>query len=247
VRLQNKIALVSGSNKGIGLSIVKTLLVEDCIVYAGVRDKSKISEELFVLSRNYTNKLILIELDVTLADSCKSVFQRINQDFGKLDILVNNAGIVSYELVPFINFDFFEKMLTTNVIGLIRMCQLASRIMIRNKSGSIINISSVVSVKGAAGQAAYAASKGAVNSFTLSFAKEIIKSGVRVNALAPGMVATERFIENFQEKFKDKINQIGIGRLANPEEIAKVCLFLASDDSSYLTGQVICADGILNI
>ena len=247
MRLENKVALVTGCNKGIGFAIVAKLLQEGCIVYAGVRNLSEVSENLSLLTSEYPDFLHIIELDVTNSETCKNAYLRIKKEQNRVDILVNNAGKVTYELVPFINFELFESMINTNVIGLVRMCQLASRFMTRQSSGSIINISSIVSVKGASGQASYAATKGAVNAFTISLAKELASNNVRVNAIAPGMVATERLIEVADEKFGDKINDIGFGRMANPEEIANLCLFLASDESSYITGQIIGADGSLNI
>jgi len=246
-RLEHKTALITGSNKGIGFAIVEEFLKEGCTVYAGIRNVHEISENLQQLKQEHTQSLHIIELDVTQPESCKSALMAMKKEQGKIDILVNNAGLVSYELVPFINFDHFERLLQTNVIGLMRMCQLVSRLMTREKSGSIINISSIVSVKGAAGQASYAASKGAVNAFTLSLAKELATSHIRVNAVAPGMVATDRLKAVAEEKFSDKVNQIGLGRMAEPNEIAKICLFLASEESSYVTGQIIGADGSLNI
>ena len=134
-------------------------------------------------------------------------------------------------------------MFEVNVIAMIQLVQLASRIMTRQKSGSIINMSSVVGVQGVKGQLGYSATKGAVISITKSAAKELIEHNIRVNAIAPGMVGTERFTAVFEEKFKDKIANIGIGRLAEPNEIANVCVFLASDLSTYVTGQVIGVDG----
>jgi 3-oxoacyl-[acyl-carrier protein] reductase len=178
---------------------------------------------------------------------CKEVILSIKKEQTRLDILVNNAGKISYELVPFINFDFFEEMLQTNVVGLIRISQLASRLMSRQKSGSIINISSIVAVKGAKGQASYAATKGAVNAFTLSLAKELATDQIRVNAIAPGMVATERLSKIMTDKFEHVKNDIGMNRLAEPEDVANMCVFLASDDSKYMTGQIIALDGSLKI
>ena len=138
-------------------------------------------------------------------------------------------------------------MIKTNLFGVIRLTQLASRLMSRQNKGSIINVSSIVSVKGAAGQASYAATKGAVNSFTLSAAKELAKNKIRVNAIAPGMVATERLTKVALEKFSGQIEQIGFGQMADPNQIADLCVFLASDESSYITGQIIGIDGSLTL
>jgi 3-oxoacyl-[acyl-carrier protein] reductase len=246
-RLQDKVALITGANKGIGFSIVDKFLKEGAVVYAGIRDVNDISSELQSLKDKFIDKLFVIHLDVTEAQLCKDIILKIKKDQGRLDILVNNAGKISYELVPFINFDIFEEMLQTNVIGLVRLSSLASRLMSKQKSGSIINMSSIVAVKGAKGQASYAASKGAVNAFTLSLSKELALDNIRVNAIAPGMVATDRLSKVMTDKFEHIKNDIGFGRLANPEEIASTCLFLASDESEYITGQIIEVHGSLKI
>ena len=243
MRLSEKIALITGSNKGIGLSIVRKFLEEGAFVYAGIRNIDEVSDDLKLLQSRFTNNLIITNLDVTNSNDCKEVIQAIKKEKGKIDILVNNAGIVSYELLPFLDFDKFNLMVQTNLIGLVRVSQLASRIMVKQKSGSIINISSIVAVKGVSGQAAYSATKGAVNSFTLSLAKELSSSGIRVNALAPGMVNSERLIAISGEKFSEKLNQIGFGRMATTDEIANVCLFFAGDESTYITGQIVGVDG----
>jgi len=243
MRLSEKVALITGSNKGIGLSIVRKFLEEGAFVYAGIRNIDEVSDDLKLLQSRFTNNLIITNLDVTNSNDCKEVIQAIKKEKGKIDILVNNAGIVSYELLPFLDFDKFNLMVQTNLIGLVRVSQLASRIMVKQKSGSIINISSIVAVKGVSGQAAYSATKGAVNSFTLSLAKELSSSGIRVNALAPGMVSSERLIAISGEKFSEKLNQIGFGRMATTDEIANVCLFFAGDESKYITGQIVGVDG----
>jgi 3-oxoacyl-[acyl-carrier protein] reductase len=243
MRLDRKVSLVSGANKGIGFAVVSKFLKEGSIVYAGVRDGSNISEGLRILQTEYPSTLVIIELDVKNLNNCKQVIQSIKSKHETLDVLVNNAGVVTYELIPFINFDSLEEMIQVNILGVIRLTQLASRLMTRRNIGSIINLSSMVSVKGASGQAAYAATKGAVNSFTLSAAKELSKFNIRVNAVAPGMVATERLLHAASEKFSGAIDQIGFGKMAEPRQIAETCLFLASDESSYITGQIIGVDG----
>jgi 3-oxoacyl-[acyl-carrier protein] reductase len=246
-RLLDKVVLITGANKGIGLSIVDKFISEGAIVYAGIREVNNISPELRFLKEKFSEKLVIVSLDVTDVTLCKDIIIKIKKEQSRLDVLVNNAGKISYELVPFINFDVFEEMLQTNVIGLIRLSSLASRLMSRQKSGSIINMSSIVSVKGAKGQASYAATKGAVNAFTLSLAKEVASDQIRVNAIAPGMVATERLSKIMSDKFEHVKNDIGFGRLAESEEVANMCLFLASDESSYVTGQIIAIDGSLKI
>lgn len=243
MRIKDKIVLITGANKGIGLAITMKFLDEGAIVFGGIRNAEEVSPEIATITKKYPAQFFNIQLDVTSTIDCKTTINTIKKQFGRLDVLVNNAGVVSYELLPFLNIDSFEKMLNTNIVGLIGLTQYATRLMSRQESGSIINISSIVAVKGVAGQSAYAASKGAVNSFTLSIAKELANQNIRVNAIAPGMVATDRLLAAAQGKFDDKINQIGFKRMAQPEDVANLCLFLASDESSYITGQIIGLDG----
>ena len=173
----------------------------------------------------------------------KDLIVRIKKEHGHIDILVNNAGLITYELMSMIDYDKLRKMFEVNVIALINFMQLTARVMSRQQGGSIINMASMVAVKGAKGQLSYSATKGAVISATKSAAKELACDKIRVNAIAPGMVGTERFKDVLENKFSDKINDIPFGRLAEPEEIANLCLFLGSDKSAYITGQVIGIDG----
>lgn len=175
--------------------------------------------------------------------AAKNAIVAIKEGHGHIDILANIAGLISYEMMPMIDYGKFRTMLEVNVVALINLMSLVSRIMQRQRKGSIINMASMVGVKGAKGQLSYSATKGAVISATKSAAKELAEYCIRVNAIAPGMVGSERFKAVLAEKFSQKINDIPFGRLAEPEEIANLCLFLASDQSSYITGQIIGADG----
>lgn len=234
--LENKIALITGASKGIGRSIALKFAKEGAIVYA-----------VDIIPCDFSNEPELpirtILLDICDFQAVKQAFITIKKESGKLDVLVNNAGIVTYELLSMIDFNKLRSMFEVNVIALIHLMQLASRLMMRQNSGSIINMASMVGVNGAAGQLSYSATKGAVVSVTKSAAKELATSLIRVNAIAPGMVGSERFKKVIEANFKEKIEDIPFGRLAEPEEIANVCLFLASDLSSYITGQVIGVDG----
>lgn len=240
--LQNKVCLITGASKGIGLAIVKKFAENGAIVYANVRNESSLNGELTELQNNFSNIKISC-FDVVAEQEVKNAILDIKKNEGRLDVLVNNAGVVSYELLGLLNLDKLQQMLNVNVIAVIRLIQLASRLMTRQNSGSIINISSIVGVKGVKGQLAYSATKGAVNAITLSASKELAENKIRVNAIAPGMVATERLKTIMDDKFSDRVNDIGFKRLAEPEEIADTCLYLASDLSKYVTGQIIGVDG----
>ena len=235
--LDNKLALVTGGGRGIGRAIAEKFANEGAIVYV-----VDIREEDLKWTNGNVN-VHGITLDICDFSAVKNAVLSIKKNHGHIDILVNNAGLISYEMMSMIDYDKFRKMIEVNVVSLIFLMQLIGRVMSRQKEGSIINMASMVAVKGAAGQLSYAATKGAVISATKSAAKELAQNHVRVNAIAPGMVGTERFKAVLEEKFSQKINDIPFGRLAEPEDIANAALYLASDMSSYVTGQVIGVDG----
>ena len=241
--LEGKVGVVTGASKGIGLSITENLLKNGAIVYAVSRTIGSLDS----LKSVYNDNLVVFLQDVTDSLATKKLFKTIKSDNESLDFLINNAGVVSYEFISMVNARDFNNMFQINVTSVLEYTQLAFRIMGRRKKGSIVNISSLVATRGSAGQASYSATKGAINSFTMSAAKEFASSNVRVNALAPGMVGTERFRTVLKDKFERKTDDIGFGRLAEPEEIANACIFLIGDSSQYITGQIIEMDGATKI
>jgi len=184
-----------------------------------------------------------VYFNVTDFAAVKEAVLNIKKQTGRIDTVVNNAGMITYELIPMIDFGKFRQMIDVNLVASIHLVQLASRLMMRQKSGSIINISSIVGVRGMAGQLSYAATKGAIDAVTKSAARELAPYNIRVNSLAPGMVETERLIQEATRGFEDKVKLIGMGRIASPVEVANTVLFLSSNLSSYVTGQVIGVDG----
>lgn len=235
--LENKVAIITGAGRGIGRAIAEKYAFEGAMVYAvDIRE-----DDLKWTQENQNVQGIV--LDICDFTAVKNAIMSVKKEHGAIDVLVNNAGLISYEMMSMIDYDKFRKMIEVNVVSLIYLMQLVARIMTRQQSGSIINMASMVAVKGAAGQLSYSATKGAVVSATKSAAKELANSHIRVNAIAPGMVGTERFKAVLEEKFSHKINDIPFGRLAEPEDIANAALYLASDMSSYVTGQILGVDG----
>lgn len=238
-QLENKVAFVTGAGAGIGQATAKLFANEGAVVYAADIKGLEWAESF---TSNY-GRVIPITLDICDFAAVKSVVMAMKKEHGHIDILANIAGLISYEMMPMIDYEKFRKMLDVNVVALVHLMSLVSRVMTRQQTGSIINMASMVGEKGSKGQLSYAATKGAVIAATKSAAKELAEHHIRVNAIAPGMVGSERFKAVLEEKFAQKINDIPFGRLAEPEEVANLCLFLASDQSSYLTGQIIGIDG----
>lgn len=242
--LKDKICLVTGTTKGIGRQIAEIFAQEGGIVYSSARNDKSLELWAEEINATASGKIIPVYFDMTDSDGIKKIVFMLKKEHGKLDVLVNNAGIVTNELLGMISLERMRKMFDVNVFGLMELSQLvAVKLMRPNKCGSIVNIASIVGVEGSKGQVAYSASKGAVISITKSMAKELASDNVRVNAVAPGMIATERLKVTIKEQYHDNIPKIGMGRLGTPEEIAKACVYFASDMSTYTTGQILTIGG----
>ena len=189
--------------------------------------------------------IIHVRADITNSENVRAVYMQIKKEHKKLDVLANNAALISYEMLGMISKDNLRKMFEVNVFAMIEMMQYASRLMERNNGGSIINMASIVGTHGAAGQLAYSAAKGAVVALTKSAAKELAHNNIRVNAVAPGMVATKRLVAEMSGRFEDKTNNIGLGRMASTDDIANAFAFLASDSAAYISGQILGVDGCM--
>lgn len=238
--LQDKVCIITGAAQGIGRQIARQFADDGAIVYAC--DRQDFTSD--------NDRIRPIVMDVTDAGSVKVAFMQIYKAEGRIDCLVNNAGIVYNRKIGMIVREETERMFLVNVIAVLEMIQLVSRLMARNGGGSIVNIASVTAVLGSPGQVAYSATKGAIISMTKSAAKELAPQGIRVNAVAPGIVKTERFAELYEangEKIDARIQRIALGRLGTPEDIANACAFLASDRASYISGQVLGVDGCASI
>lgn len=243
--LKDKICIVTGAAQGIGKAIAFEMLKEGAKVFGCDIQEGSMEK----MEKEHINFHPLY-FDVTDGDKAKNLFMAIKKDYGKIDVLVNNAGVVFNRKLGMITRPETELMFRINVIAVIELTQLVSRIMSRTGGGSIVNIASVTAIQGSPGQSAYSATKGAVISFTKSAAKELASSGIRVNAVAPGIVKTERFEELYvasSEKIDGRISRIALGRLADPTDVAKAVCFLSSDNSSYISGQILGVDGCASI
>ena len=235
--LSGKVVLVTGAGRGIGHEIAEEFAKQGAVVYAN---------DLVMDNVSFCGQIIPLAFDVTETSSVKNALMKIFKGNGRIDCVVNNAAIIANQKLGMVTRDLLQKMYAVNVFAVLDMIQTASRLMARNGGGSIVNIASATAVHGSAGQVAYSSSKGAVISMTKSAAKELAPMGVRVNAVAPGIVKTERFSELYEtdgEKIEGRISRIPMGRLATASDIAKACAFLASDASSYISGQVLGVDG----
>lgn len=238
--LENKVCIITGAAQGIGHQIAKQFAADGAIVYAC--DKQEFSTD--------NERIHPIVMDITDADCVKANLMQIFKAEGRIDCLVNNAGIVYNRKIGMIIREETERMFLVNVIAVLELIQLCSRLMARNGGGSIVNIASVTAVLGSPGQVAYSATKGAIISMTKSAAKELAPLGIRVNAVAPGIVQTERFAELYEangNKIDERIQRIALGRLGTPEDIAHACAFLASDRANYISGQILGVDGCASI
>lgn len=242
--LENKVALVTGCDTGIGRAVCREFAKEGAIVYANVF-KEDSGAVLKAECDDLKGQVIPLPFDVTEKKSVMDCIKQIKKEQdGKLDVLVNNARWKKDGVVEMIDDASISKMLDVNVVAPIHMVQAAIRLMRKNPDGGVIlNISSLVGLRGNVGQSVYSATKGAAASLTKSWAKELVHYNIRVNAVAPGSIDTGMFYEMNEDDIQKSIDAIGMKRLGKPEEVARVLLFLASDLASYITGEIIGVDG----
>ena len=248
--LENKVCLITGSGRGIGRVIAEQFARDGAIVYANDLQEGDMDEwAIDCAARNYT-KVIPICFDVTDSAALKACLMSVFKSEGRIDCVVNNAAIIANQKLGMVTKPLLERMYAVNVFAVIDMIQIASRLMARNGGGCFVNMASITGVVGSPGQVAYAASKGAVIALTKSAAKELAPQHIRVNAVAPGIIETERFkelYENDGEKMEQRIGRIALGRLGTPQDVANAVSFLASDRASYISGQILGVDGCASI
>lgn len=236
--LENKVCIITGAGRGIGKVIAEQFIADGAIVY--VND----------LNLPEVEGAKPITFDVTDSNALKAGLMQVYKAEGRIDCIVNNAAIIQNQKLGMVTKPLLEKMYAVNVFAVIDMIQIASRLMARTGGGCFVNMASVTGVVGSPGQVAYSSTKGAVITITKSAAKELAPMKIRVNAVAPGIVKTERFEELYEatgDKINERIDKIALGRLGTPQDIANAVAFLASDRASYISGQILGVDGCASI
>jgi 3-oxoacyl-[acyl-carrier protein] reductase len=245
--LEGKKAIITGGARGIGLEIVLRFLREGATVYFIDLNPSESLADMEKAAGVGGGKVFFKQSNVAIEEKIVPVIEEILSDAGTIDILVNNAGITDNNLVFRMTLENWNRVMSINLASAFLVSKVVGRHMAKNKSGSIVNMASVVGIGGNAGQASYAASKARLIGLTRSLAKELGMRGVRVNAVAPGFIDTEmtrELPESVREAF---LTQIAMKRPDTPEEVAKVMTFLASEQSSYVSGAVLRIDGCMAI
>jgi len=241
--LKEKIVLITGATKGIGLATAKTFAKEGARLFINGRNQSLLDQLAIDLRKLSKQEISTLCFDVSDPEQVKDGFQALFKQAKGLDVLVNNAGVLDDALIGMVTPKQIENVYGANTFGTLYCSQYASRLMQRKGGGSIVNISSIIGTNGNEGQAVYGGSKAAVIGMTKSLAKELAPSDINVNAIAPGFIDTDMARSLTDDKFQERIDSIKMNRIGTPEEVANVALFLASDLSSYVTGQVIGVDG----
>ncbi len=245
--LKGKSAIITGGVRGIGKAIAEVFCKNGANVLLCYRSNDAAAEKTQDELAQYGTKVEILKGDVADSAFAVDAVAKAKLDFGRIDILVNNAGITKDKLLIQMKDEDFDSVVDTNLKGSYYFLKEASSVMIKQRAGSIINLSSIVGVKGNPGQVNYSASKAGIIGMTMSAAKELGRRNVRVNAIAPGSIETD-MTDALTDDQRAKMNAtISLGRMGQPEDIANVALFLASDMSQYVTAQTICVDGGMSI
>ncbi|HWQ40948.1 MAG TPA: 3-oxoacyl-[acyl-carrier-protein] reductase [Desulfosporosinus sp.] len=245
--LNDSVAIVTGSGRGIGRAIALELAVAGAKVIVNYAGRSDKAEETVALIREAGGESLAVKADVSQAGDVDRLIQTTLDQFGKIDILVNNAGITRDSLLLRMKEADWDAVLATNLKGVFLCTKAVSKGMLKQRSGAIVNISSVVGLSGNVGQANYAAAKAGIIGFSKSIAKEFAPRGIRVNVVAPGYIFTD-MTETLSIGVQSEILRgIPLGRIGKSEDVAKVVRFLVSPEASYITGQTLCVDGGMEI
>lgn len=236
-------AIVTGGSRGIGRAVAVRLAKDGMNLVINYRGNSAAAEETERLCRELGAEVLLVQGDVSRAEDCEKLAAQAKESFGRVDVLVNNAGITRDGLLARMTEEDFRAVLDVNLVGPWNMMKAVNRIMMKQRYGRIVNLSSVTGLMGNMGQTNYAAAKAGILGMTKSYAREVASRGITVNAVAPGFIDTD-MTEAMPEGAKDKIvTGIPMGRTGKPEDVAEAVAFLASEQAGYITGEVLRVDG----
>ena len=238
-----KTAIVTGAGRGIGRATAVRLAGPDVTLIINYNSSSRGADETAELCREKGAEVVTVQADVSKASDCDRLVSAALEKTGRIDVLVNNAGITRDGLLMRMSEEDFDDVISANLRGTFLMMKAVIGIMLRQKYGRIVNLASVVGITGNAGQANYSASKAGISALTRSFAQEIARKGVTVNAVAPGFINTAMTEAMTETAMKAAVGAIPMGRPGEPEDVAELIAFLAGDGAKYITGQTICVDG----
>lgn len=241
--LQNKVVMITGSSRGIGRQTALTCAEHGASLVIHGRDEPALAELSHELSNLYDTSVLYVSYDVRDIEAMKKAFMNVQKQFGKIDAFVNNTGILHSRLLGMIDTASLDETMAVNLTAAIMHMQYASKFMIRQQSGHIVNVSSIMGVYGDEGHAAYAASKAGLIGATKAAAKELARYQICVNAVAPGFIETDLVSGLTENQREERLASIKMGRSGHPQDVANVIAFLCSEWSSYVTGQVIGVDG----
>jgi 3-oxoacyl-[acyl-carrier protein] reductase len=244
---QGRVAIVTGGSRGIGRAIVKELAARGVAVAFSYSRNQEMADQLVAEIAAAGGRARAFQADAADAKAAEEMVKAVKAEFGSVDYLVNNAGVTRDKLIMMMSEDDWDAVMDTNLKGVFNVTKPAVALMVRQRRGAILNISSISGVVGMAGQTNYSASKAGLIGFTKALAKEVAKRNITVNALALGLVETDMTGALTGEYKQKMLEQIPLGRYGAAEEVAKIAAFLLSDDARYITGQVIQADGGLAI
>lgn len=240
--IEKKVVLISGGSRGLGKALIEELLKQGYLVAAFSRRSSEFIEKI-QKAPEWNGQFIWEEVDALDSKAVKELAKKLYKQYGKIDVLINNAGCSIEGILPLMQEDAVSKIIDLNVNATILLTRYVSKIMLKNGSGKIINISSIVGTRGFKGDSVYSASKAAIDGFTRSLARELGGKGIRVNSVAPGFMNTEMTANMSEEKKKQIIRRTPLGRLGSTEDMVGIVKFLISEESDFITGQTFVVDG----